>query len=145
MERNLPYFYLSDIDSVFYEPEHFKGKVLLINFWATWCKPCYQEFEYENELVLKFQKEPVEIVNICIDSEKDNWEKVVTKYSLKTKNLFAAKNWSEKINKDFGVTALPHSVLIDWNGNVIQNKCLRPSEEVDELITKELYKNEKRG
>ncbi|MDA3943112.1 MAG: TlpA disulfide reductase family protein [Bacteroidetes bacterium] len=129
-----PYFYLSDLDSTFYEPNDFKGKILLINFWATWCKPCYQEFEHENRLVDRFQNESVAIVNICIESEMEKWKEVVNKYALKTKNLFATKNWSEKINSDFGTTALPHSVLIDWNGNVIQNKCPRPSAGVGDLI-----------
>lgn len=64
----LPYFYLPDLDSTYYEPKNFKGNVLLINFWATWCKPCYQEFEHENKLVERFKGETVEIINICLDS-----------------------------------------------------------------------------
>lgn len=140
----LPYFYLSDLDSTFYEPINFKGKLLLINFWATWCKPCYQEFDHENELVERFKNEAVEIVNICIESEQNKWREVVEKHSLKTMNLFATQNWSENINKNFETSALPHSILIDWNGKVIQNKCPRPSAGVDELITEALneMKNE---
>ncbi len=133
-----PYFYLSDLDSIYHEPDDFENKILLINFWATWCKPCYQEFEDENELVEKFKDQPVEIVNICIDSDRYKWKEVIHKYSLKTKHLFASSSWSEKLNEGFGITALPHSVLIDHNGSVIQNNCPRPSAGVDEFITKAL-------
>lgn len=134
----LPYFQLWDLDSTFYEPGNFEGKVLLINFWATWCKPCYKEFEHENMLVERFKAEPVEIVNICIESKNNKWKEVVDKYALQTLNLFATSRWSEKINKDFGTSALPHSILIDPNGNVIQNKCPSPSAGVEKLITEAL-------
>lgn len=130
----LPYFYLSDMDSLFFEPDDYLGKILVINFWATWCKPCYTEFEYEDKLVEKFKSEPVVVLNICIDSKYDKWKNVVSEYQLKTKNLFAAENWSEKINKDFGTSALPHSVLIDWEGKIVQNKCARPSAGMEEII-----------
>lgn len=94
-------------------------------------------------MVERFKKESVEIVNICIGSEKDKWIEVVNRYSLKTKNPFATKNWSEKINKDFGTIALPHSVLVDWNGKILQNACPRPGARVDKLIINALTEMKK--
>lgn len=130
----MPYFYLSDSTNSAYEQSTFKGKVVLINFWATWCKPCIQEFPFENLLVEKYENSPVEIVNICIDSKIDTWKKYIIKHKLKTTNLFATENWSENLQKSYGIQALPHSVLVDWNGIVVKNKCPAASENIDNLI-----------
>lgn len=129
-----PYFFLADSAGNEYKSSDFKGKVLLINFWATWCKPCIKEFPEENKLVEKYKDQPVEIVNICIDSEEEKWKTYLDKYDLKTTNLYANGNWNDKLQKDFGIKGIPHSALIDWNGKVVENKCRRASENIDELI-----------
>ncbi|MGM0579974.1 MAG: TlpA family protein disulfide reductase [Bacteroidota bacterium] len=131
-----PYFFLADSAGNEYKSSDFKGKILLINFWATWCKPCIKEFPEENKLVEKYKDQPVEIVNICIDSEEEKWKSYLKKYNLKTTNLYANGNWNEKLQKDFGIQGLPHSTLIDWNGKVVENKCRRASENIDVLIDK---------
>jgi thiol-disulfide isomerase/thioredoxin len=134
-----PYFFLADSTGNEYKSSDFKGKILLINFWATWCKPCIKEFPEENKLVEKYKDQPVEIVNICIDSEVEKWKSYLDKYDLKTTNLYANGNWNDKLQKDFGIQGLPHSTLIDWNGIVVKNKCRRASENID-LVIDELLK-----
>ena len=129
-----PYFFLADSAGNEYKSSDFKGKILLINFWATWCKPCIKEFPVENKLVEKYKEQPVEIVNICIDSDEKKWKSYLKKYNLKTTNLFANGNWNDKLQQDFGIKGIPHSTLIDWNGKVVENKCRRASENVDLLI-----------
>ncbi|MEQ8547141.1 MAG: TlpA disulfide reductase family protein [Cyclobacteriaceae bacterium] len=136
-----PYFYLQDSSGLIYEPNSFKEKVVLINFWATWCKPCIKEFPFENELIKIFETEPVEIVNICIDSDVVTWKKLIAKYGLKTTNLFAEGSWNNRLQEKFGIQALPHSILIDQRGRVVQNKCPRASENVDNLISQLLKKD----
>ena len=130
-----PYFYLPDTSNSNFEPNQFKKKIVLINFWATWCKPCIKEFPNENNLIDKFQNEPVEVINICIDSEPDKWKELVQKHNLRTINLYSEKAWNDKLKRDYGIGALPHSILIDWNGKVVQNKCPRASEGIDKLIS----------
>ena len=131
----VPYFSLPAMDSTYYEPKSFQGQVVLINFWATWCKPCYQEFAHENALVERFADDPVAIVNICVDSQPDKWQEVVRKYKLKTLNLTAPDNWNNLLREKFDIDALPHSVLIDQNGKIISNKCPRPSQGIAAQIT----------
>lgn len=134
-----PYFFLADSAGNEYISSDFKGKILLINFWATWCKPCIKEFPEENKLVEKYKDQPVEIVNICIDSEEEKWKSYLKKYNLKTTNLYANGNWNDKLQKDFGIKGIPHSTLIDWNGKIVENKCRRASENID-LVIDELLK-----
>lgn len=131
----LPYFHLQAMDSSDYEPVDFQNKILLINFWATWCKPCIQQFPEENKLVARFRDEPVAIVNICVDSGLAAWKKLVDKHNLKTLNLIATGNWNDVLSEHFDIGALPHSVLVDWNGEVVQNKCPGAGDGIDTQIT----------
>lgn len=136
----LPYFELPDKDGTVYKSTDFKGEVVLINFWASWCGPCLKEFPFENKLVEQFKNQPVAIVNISLDTTSDYWESVLKKYDLKMINLFTDSKWSSKINKEFDVNGLPHSVLVDANGKIIKNKCARASAGVDALIEDALKK-----
>ncbi len=138
----LPYFNLPDSSSNFVESHQYKGQILLINFWATWCKPCIEEFPYENELVDRFAGKPVKLLNIAIQTKEDSWKHMVNKHGLKSDNLLAQGNWEEKLSTDFDINGLPHSVLVDWNGKIVQNKCPRASENVEELIAELLVKME---
>lgn len=141
----VPYFSLQDVDGKYYEPKDFKDRILLINFWATWCKPCIAEFPEENLLVEKFKKEPVTIVNIAIDSDPNKWNQMVQQYELKTLNLIAKEKNSKLLREKFKIKSLPHSILIDWNGKVVQNKSLKASsgggEQISELLEKRKREN----
>lgn len=130
----MPFFSLLDPNNIRYESSQFDDQILLINFWASWCKPCIQEFPHENALAKQFEQEPVTIINICIESDPKHWKSMLDKFDLKTLNLIATKNWDEKLSKDFGIMGLPHSTLADWNGRIVQNRCPRASEGVDKLI-----------
>jgi len=138
----LPYFNLPDSSNNFIESHDYKGQILLINFWATWCKPCIQQFPYENELVDQFAGKPVKLLNIAIQTKEDSWRNMINKHGLKSDNLLAQGNWEEKLSKDFDINGLPHSVLVDWEGKIVQNKCPRASENVEELIAELLVKME---
>ncbi len=137
----LPYFYLPDTSNVFHQSDQFIGQIMLINFWATWCKPCIKEFPLENALVEHFKGKPVTILNICIESEPDKWKEMIKKFDLKTHNLLAQENWNKKLNKEFDIMSLPHSVLVDWNGKVVENKC-PTARDVKDLISDLLLKME---
>lgn len=130
----VPYFSLPAMDSTYYEPSSFEDQVVLINFWATWCKPCYLEFAHENALVEKFADDPVAIVNICVDSKPEKWREVVRKHQLKTLNLTAPGNWNNLLKEKFDIGSLPQSVLIDQKGKIVCNKCPRPSQGIEAQI-----------
>ncbi|MCH7513668.1 MAG: TlpA family protein disulfide reductase, partial [Bacteroidetes bacterium] len=130
----LPYFYLMDSSEVYHSSGDFQGKILLINFWATSCKPCIKEFPSENALAEKYKDEPVAVINICMESSVDSWKRIIRKHGLKTVNLYSQGNWDKKLTKNFDINGWPHSVLVDWNGNIVQNKCPRASKNVDKLI-----------
>jgi peroxiredoxin len=118
-----PNFTVLDLDSNQFSFSEIKDTVVLINFWASYCKPCFENFAHENEFVEQFKDKPVKIINFCIESEFSHFLALVEKYDLKTINIFADKKMSIQLRKDFDIHGIPHSVLIDENGLVVKNKC----------------------
>jgi len=118
-----PNFTVMDMDSNQFSFSEIKDTVVLINFWASYCKPCFENFAHENKLVERFKDEPVKIINLCIESELSHFLALVEKYDLKTINIFADEKMSIQLRKDFDIHGIPHSILIDKNGLVVKNKC----------------------
>lgn len=122
-----PNFSIPKGDSIF-TLNQFKGKVVLLSFWATWCKPCIVEFPYENELVDQLKGQDFALISICMGTSEAASQKILDKNPLNTINLFASNTVRETLNADYNIYGLPHYVLIDKDGNIIENKTRRPSE-----------------
>lgn len=138
----MPYFYLANQKGEGVESNDYLGNIVLINFWADWCKPCIVEFPHENALVEKYKGKPVKIININIESKPERWEEYISKYGLKMDNLYANEIWTKNLKAKYDIRGIPHSVLLDWNGNVVENKTKTASRGVDELIDELLKKME---
>lgn len=118
----IPKLILKTTDSVDCNVDNLKDSLILINFWASYCKPCIKKFPEENKLVNLYKNQPVKIVNICIETDFKQFKRLAEKHQLNTLNLFADKKTTEKLKDDFEINGLPHSILIDKNLRVIQNK-----------------------
>ena len=110
---------------------NYNGNYIIVNFWATWCGPCIAEFPSENRLYLENKDKGLTVINICLDSEIDQWKDVSKKREIKTINLFAEKKDYQHISKRFGISGLPKSILLDKNLSVVDNNYKRAS-----LLTK---------
>jgi uncharacterized protein (TIGR03435 family) len=92
--------------------EALRGKVVVLEFWATWCGPCIAAIPHLNELADKFKDQPVQFIAIT-----DEAEKVVTPF-LRKKPLHAwiGLDTDKSMFKDYGVTGIPHTVVVDQKG-----------------------------
>jgi len=122
-----PNFYLTDIVDSLKTLKEYEGNVILLSFWGTWCKPCIEEFPYENKLAKSLADKNFKLITICLDSELDRWKAYLSKYNLAGRNLFANKQWSENLRKSYNISPVPYYVLLNKDLTVIQNKFLRPS------------------
>jgi len=130
----IPYFYLPEINGDFYSSNSFKGKIIYINFWATWCKPCIASLPDKNALIEKFKdSDNVVFLNICVLSEKDNWEKVVTEKKFNGINLFANKNWSDILIQKYNISEYPTYFLVK-DGRIIKPYCDGPKNIEDDIV-----------
>ncbi len=95
-----------------------KGKVVLIDFWATWCGPCIGELPNVLAAYEKLHPKGFEIVGISFDQEKDTLEAFVKKRKMAWVQYFDGEGWGNKFGKEFGIRGIPSMWLIDKKGNL---------------------------
>lgn len=103
----------------------FKGKTVLVDFWASWCAPCRLANKKLVKLYDKYRNQNFEIVGISIDTDKTKWLKAIEKDKLKHQQLIDPKGFDAKTAITFGVEALPAAYLFDSSGKLI---AINPTE-----------------
>lgn len=109
-----------------------KGKVVYIDFWASWCGPCRMEFPYSKQLHAKLtdkQKKDIVFLYISIDDTVEIWKKAIE--SLKLDNGLhglSLGGWASQAAKFFNINAIPRYILINKEGVIVNNNARRPSD-----------------
>lgn len=97
-----------------------KGKVVLIDFWASWCRPCRAENPNVVKLYNHYNKHGFEVFSVSLDSNKEMWKKAIQQDGLVWPNHVSdLKKWQNAAARDYGVKSIPFTVLIDKDGKVI--------------------------
>lgn len=108
------------------------GKVVLIDFWASWCPPCRRDMPHLVELYKQYKNKDFEIVGVSLDRTGDAWEKGIKDLNITWPQLSDLKYWQSQGAALYGVNSIPHTVLIDKDGTIIA-KNLRGKELDDKL------------
>lgn len=101
-----------------------KGKIKILDFWASWCGPCRSENPNVVELYKKYSPKGLEIVGVSLDENKDQWQQAIKDDKLTWKHMSDLKGWESAVVQQYGISAIPHTVILDEN-NVIIAKNLR--------------------
>jgi peroxiredoxin len=137
-----PDFTLKDLEGESYTLSELKGKVVLLDFWATWCKPCIISIPHLNELNLRFQEEEFFVLGISVDryKSKSSLKRFVKKYEI---NYPILADKSGKVAARYRAFALPTSFLINGEGKIAKRilgsnpSLLKGLEEEVEKLLKE--------
>ena len=105
-------------------PAAFKGKVLLIDFWATWCGPCVAEMPNVKQVYAKFHPKGFEIVGISLDQSREKLDQYVKTNEIVWPQYFDGKWWNNDVAVRYGVKSIPTTILVDRAGK-IRFKSLR--------------------
>ena len=104
-----------------------KGKVKLIDFWASWCGPCRKENPHVVEIYKEYHPKGLEIFGVSLDNNKEAWVKAIADDGLVWKHGSDLKGWQSAPAQLYSVSGIPHTVLLDENNKIIA-KNLRGDE-----------------
>ena len=95
-----------------------RGKVVLLDFWASWCGPCISEMPNVVATLDKFHEKGFEILGISLDQEKPAMEATMKRLKMSWPQYFDGTGWENKISKEFGITSIPAAWLLDKKGMI---------------------------
>lgn len=132
LNQNLLPFSLKDTAGNIVRSVDFKGKYLLLDFWASWCGPCRANNPVLKKMFDKYRRSKFELVSISMDDNADKWKMAINKDSMNWINISDLKASNSNVVIEYGISAYPTYILIDPKGNVI----LRTENEIDRIEEK---------
>lgn len=96
-----------------------RGKVVLIDFWASWCKPCRKEMPNVIRAYNKFKSKGFEIYGVSLDKDRDAWLEAISKDGLTWPQVSDLKFWQSEAVQTYAIQSIPFTVLLDKEGKII--------------------------
>ncbi|MFV0414930.1 MAG: TlpA family protein disulfide reductase [Chthoniobacterales bacterium] len=114
----------------------YAGKVVLIDFWATWCPPCVAEMPNVVKAYNAYHEKGFDIIGISLDENKDALDAFVKEHKMTWPQYFDGLGWDNKLGKKYAVTGIPMTYLIGRDGKIVAKNLRGP--ELEEAIKKAL-------
>lgn len=116
----------------------YKGKIVLVDFWATWCGPCVGELPSVLATYKKHHPAGFEIVGVSLDQDREKLTSFIDKNKMPWQQFFDGQGWENKLAEQYGIRSIPATFLLDGTGKII-GKDLR-GEELEAAVANALKK-----
>jgi thiol-disulfide isomerase/thioredoxin len=120
-----PPFVVTTLDGQRISMDDLKGKVVLLDFWATWCGPCREALPHMQKIAKKFDGEPLVVLSVSLDQNEQKWKDFIAKNGMTWPQYFDG-GFTGPISRMFAVNAIPHTFTIDADG-VLQDEQIGDS------------------
>lgn len=117
--KEFPDFKVKDTEGKDLSLSEYKGKVVLVDFWATWCGPCMKEMPNVIAAYTKYHAKGFEIIGISFDKSKEKLDKVTKEKKMTWRQYFDGKGWGNELGKKFGIRSIPATFLVGKDGKII--------------------------
>ena len=118
-----------------FDLQKLRGKVVLLDFWATWCAPCRAGLPELKSVYKKYRSKGLEIVGVSLDQDREVFQKFVANQNMTWPQCFDGRGWENKVGREFEITSIPALWLIDRNGNLRElNAREGLAEKVEKLL-----------
>ena len=132
LHKMAPAFEVTALDGGRFNLDNMGGRVVLIDFWATWCGPCKEELPNLKKIAKEFANEPLTIISISWDSDEAKWKDFINKNEM---TWIQYRDADHKLSDRFGINAIPHYFTIDSDG-VLTAEILGSGNDVEGKLKK---------
>ena len=132
LAKMAPGFEVTASDGSRFNLDNMSGRVVLIDFWATWCGPCNAELPHMKKIAKEFANDPLVIISISWDSDAEKWKQFITKNEM---TWLQYRDADHKLSERFGVNAIPHYFTVDSDG-VLTAEMLGEGSDVEGKLKK---------
>lgn len=141
--KKAPEITMTKADGTAFSLSTLKGKIVLIDFWATWCAPCVEEQPELKALYDtysdKVKNNQFEILGISLDRNKESWQKAIDRFGISWIQISDLKFWKSPVAKLYEVDGLPFNIIIDGQGTILAKNL--HGKDLEEFLKKSLLQN----
>ncbi len=98
---------------------NYKGKLVLVDFWATWCGPCVGELPNVLKTYEKYHSKGFEIIGVSLDNDRDKLTQFIKDKGVTWRQYFDGKGWQNKLARQYGIDSIPATFLLDGTGKIL--------------------------
>ncbi|MEM6967024.1 MAG: TlpA disulfide reductase family protein [Bacteroidota bacterium] len=129
-----PQFSITDIENNLISLEDYRGKVVYLNFWATWCRPCMNKMKTMKSVQRELEGQDIIFLNVSLDRNEETWKEILEQNDFKGIHALASGELNSDIAKAYEVKVLPLYFIIDQTGVFVKNPKINTPEKIKQTL-----------